>query len=150
MPLYLNTLGRGRVAVAICARCSRKMSIEELSSDPNAPGLQVCDGCKDDLDPWRLPPRMTEDISLRNPRPDLPLQVDLVFSIQITMLSGAFIIGETFVGRLSQATGVVDSVVIGSPDVLFYTLGEGLDFELSEKIVGSSSGAVAIVDSEPS
>jgi hypothetical protein len=36
----------------------------------------VCDeGCKDQYDPYRLPARQTERITLRWPRPDTPLTV---------------------------------------------------------------------------
>jgi len=36
----------------------------------------VCDeGCKDQYDPYRLPARQTERITLRWPRPDTPLEV---------------------------------------------------------------------------
>lgn len=74
MPLYLNTLGKSQVAVAICDRCHMKVSITHLISDPNSPGLRVCkDTCVDQFDPWRLPPRQTEDITLEYPRPDEPL-----------------------------------------------------------------------------
>lgn len=74
MPLYLNTLGRAVVAIGICDRCRTKKSIEDLHEDPNSPGLMVCDPCTDDFDPWRLPARMTEDITIRHPRPDEPLE----------------------------------------------------------------------------
>lgn len=74
MSRYLNTLGNGSVAVAICDRCKFKFPIGNLISDPNSPGLRVCkDTCADQYDPWRLPPRRTEDISLEFPRPDEPL-----------------------------------------------------------------------------
>lgn len=44
----------------------------ELSKDPNFPGLMVCEqGCKDQFDPYRLPARKTERITIRFPRPDL-------------------------------------------------------------------------------
>lgn len=43
-----------------------------MRSDPNFPGLRVCDqGCADQKDPYRLPARKTERIALRFPRPDL-------------------------------------------------------------------------------
>jgi hypothetical protein len=88
MPLYLDTTGNSSVAVAICGRCSIKFPIGELTEDPNAPGLLVCGrpgqmtgkgtwtggyGCADMIDPYRLPPRETEDITIRMPRPDTPL-----------------------------------------------------------------------------
>ncbi len=74
MPLYLNTLHNAQVAIAICDRCKMKQPIGKLTSDPNSPGLRVCDpGCVDQYDPWRLPARRPENITLRYPRPDVPL-----------------------------------------------------------------------------
>lgn len=63
----------GRVAIAICGRCSFKKPYSELSSDSNVPELRVCKDCKDELDPYRLPPRQPDAFILRKPRPDLPL-----------------------------------------------------------------------------
>jgi hypothetical protein len=49
----------------------------EMSSDTNFPGLQVCaQGCKDQLDPYRLPARKTERITIRFPRPDVSVATD--------------------------------------------------------------------------
>ena len=73
MPLYLSTEGLASVAIGICGRCSQKFPIGELMSDPNSPGLMVCQDDIDQYDPWRLPPRELEDITLRMPRPDVPL-----------------------------------------------------------------------------
>jgi hypothetical protein len=73
MPLYLDTRGKIYAAVAICDRCSRKFPLEELMSDPNAPGLRVCKADLDELDPYRLPARQTERITLPFVRPDTPL-----------------------------------------------------------------------------
>ena len=42
-------------------------------ADPNAPGLRVCFEDRDQLDPWRLPPRSPDRITLDHPRPDDPL-----------------------------------------------------------------------------
>jgi hypothetical protein len=39
--------------------------------DPNFPGMRVCKVDLDNFDPWRLPARQTENISLRFPRPDV-------------------------------------------------------------------------------
>ena len=48
-----------------------------MRSDPNFPGLQVCDqGCADQFDPYRLPARKTEKITIRFPRPDADIAVD--------------------------------------------------------------------------
>ena len=63
----------GRIAKAICGRCSFKKDYQELSPDPNVPGLRVCCDCKDQLDPYRLPPRQPDAFVLRHPRPDTPL-----------------------------------------------------------------------------
>lgn len=73
MPLYLDTRGRSTLGIGICARCSRKMSLDDLHSDPNFPGLMVCVADLDEFDPYRLPARQTEDITLRFVRPDVSI-----------------------------------------------------------------------------
>lgn len=73
MPRYLDTTGRTKLAIAICARCSRKFPYDELQQDPNFPGLYVCSDDLDVLDPWRLPARPSDDITLDHPRPDVQL-----------------------------------------------------------------------------
>lgn len=73
MPVFLDTTGRSTLAIGICGRCSRKFPLDELGPDPNYPGLMTCDADRDDYDPYRLPARQTEDITLRFPRPDTPL-----------------------------------------------------------------------------
>ncbi len=76
MPLYLDTRGRTSVAIGICGRCSVKYPIGELTPDPNYPGLLVCpDGCKDVLDPYRLPARVVERVALDFARPDVSVAV---------------------------------------------------------------------------
>lgn len=71
MSLYLDTRGQPTVAVGICDRCRMKRPLACLRPDNNSPGLRVCDrGCNDDLDPYRLPARRTEDVTLQYPRPD--------------------------------------------------------------------------------
>jgi hypothetical protein len=87
--LYLSTEGNSVVAIGICGRCSMKCALVDLHPDPNSPGLMVCgtpgamtgkgtwvggSGCADMYDPWRLPPREVECITLEYPRPDVPLQ----------------------------------------------------------------------------
>jgi hypothetical protein len=71
MPKFIDTRGRTKIAIAICGRCSQKFPYDELEEDPNIPGLFVCKDDKDQFDPWRLPARQTEDISLDHPRPDV-------------------------------------------------------------------------------
>ena len=73
MSVYLNTRGRSSLAIGICGRCSRKFPIDELMPDPNYPGLRVCRKDLDEFDPYRLPARPPENIAVRSPRPDTPL-----------------------------------------------------------------------------
>ena len=76
MPLYLDTRGRSTFGIGLCARCSRKFSLDDLQSDPNFPGLMVCKDDLDEFDPYRLPARQTEDITLRFVRPDESIATD--------------------------------------------------------------------------
>ena len=73
MARYLDTTGNATLGIGICDRCSRKFPLGELLTDPNAPGLRVCREDRDQLDPYRLPARQTEDITLRFVRPDVKL-----------------------------------------------------------------------------
>lgn len=73
MSIWLDTRGKTVIAVAICDRCHLKAPYVDMVSDPNSPGLRVHKHCVDIFDPWRLPARQTEDISLQHPRPDVPL-----------------------------------------------------------------------------
>lgn len=71
MSLFLDTRGLAWAGIGICDRCSRKFPIGELTSDPNSPGLRVCKDDRDELDPYRLPARQTERITLPFVRPDV-------------------------------------------------------------------------------
>lgn len=73
MSLFLDTRGLAYAGIGICDRCSRKFPIGSLMPDPNAPGLRVCKDDVDELDPYRLPARQTERITLPFVRPDVPL-----------------------------------------------------------------------------
>lgn len=73
MSLYVNTIGLSVIAIGICGRCSLKFPLIDLIEDPNSPGLLVCKDDVDDYDPYRLPPRETEIITLEYPRPDVRL-----------------------------------------------------------------------------
>ncbi len=70
MAVWLDPTGRSTYGIGICARCSRKFSIEDLYSDPNTPGLKVCIDDRDDYDPYRLEARQTEDVTLPFYRPE--------------------------------------------------------------------------------
>ena len=76
MSIYLNTRGRSTLAIGICGRCSRKMSLDDLYPDPNYPGLRVCRVDLDEYDPYRLPARQPEKIALQFARPDTPIGTD--------------------------------------------------------------------------
>jgi hypothetical protein len=67
---YIDTRGRKNLAIGLCDRCHRKFPIEELWSDRNSPGLKVCKADLDELDPYRLPARQSEQIALKHARPD--------------------------------------------------------------------------------
>jgi hypothetical protein len=75
MGLYLNPTGKSTFGLGICDRCRRKFSLDDLYSDPNSPGLRVCRADRDQFDPYRLPVRKAENITLRFVRPDVPLTV---------------------------------------------------------------------------
>lgn len=74
MSLFLDTRGLAYAAIGICDRCRKKFPLGELMADPNAPGLRVCRDDLDQLDPYRLPARQTERITLPFVRPDAPLE----------------------------------------------------------------------------
>lgn len=77
MPRFLDTTGNASIAIFICDRCKMKRPIIEAMSDPNFPGLVVCQqGCADEKDPYRLPARKTERITLKQPRPDVSVAVE--------------------------------------------------------------------------
>jgi hypothetical protein len=76
MSIYLDTRGKSNIGIGICDRCSRKFSLTELMSDPNSPGLRVCREDLDELDPYRLPPRQPDTITLPFVRPDTPIGTD--------------------------------------------------------------------------
>jgi len=74
MSEWLDPTGRTTYGIGICDRCHEKFSIEDLHPDPNTPGLRVCLADMDQFDPYRLPARQTENISLPFTRPDTPLE----------------------------------------------------------------------------
>lgn len=76
MSLFLDTRGLAWAGIGICDRCSRKFPIGELMPDPNYPGLRVCKVDVDELDPYRLPARQTERITLPFVRPDVSVATD--------------------------------------------------------------------------
>ena len=83
MPVYLDTRGNSVLSVAVCDRCNRKFPYVDLMPDPNFPGMRVCKDDLDNFDPWRLPARQTENISLRFPRPDVSIATGPVGGTQL-------------------------------------------------------------------
>lgn len=73
MPKYLDTRGHTTLGIGICDRCKIKFPLDELGPDPNTPGLRVCIDDRDEYDPWRLPAREADQITLPFVRPDAPL-----------------------------------------------------------------------------
>lgn len=74
MSKFLETRGNSVLTIAICDRCKMKRAYDDIEYDRNIPGLRVCKfGCNDERDPYRLPARQPEKISVRFPRPDAPL-----------------------------------------------------------------------------
>lgn len=73
MPRFLDTRGQPTLNVSLCARCGIKMPAAKLSPDPNSPGLLVCAKDRDRFDPYRLPPRQPDQISVPFVRPDTDL-----------------------------------------------------------------------------
>lgn len=66
----------GDLALFVCARCQRELPYKESRADGDkGAAVRVClrEGCWDRLDPWKLPPRQMEAISLQYPRPDVQL-----------------------------------------------------------------------------
>lgn len=71
----------GDLTIAVCDRCKKKMPYKTLRPDGNARGLRVCRDCWDEKDPYRLPARKTEQITLSKPRPDLSIPATTDFII---------------------------------------------------------------------
>lgn len=72
----MTMYGDGAINFGRCDRCGFRTPYQELRADGDAPGLRVCGrkGCRDEKDPWKLPPRQPDVIALRHPRPDVPFQ----------------------------------------------------------------------------
>ena len=110
MPKFLDTLGNADIAIAVCDRCKMKRAHSVMRSDPNFPGLQVCnEGCADEFDPYRLPARKTERINIRFPRPDLSVAVE--DNQLITGGYGAYIISTQQSGQIPEGDGNVEGIV---------------------------------------
>lgn len=90
----MSSYSPGKIAIAICGRCGLKKPYRELREDGNIKGLYVCsdDGCYDDIDPYKLPPRQPDAFTLHHPRPDLPIST---VPRTITLLDGEVLSTDT-------------------------------------------------------
>lgn len=77
MSIFLPAKNKGTMAIAVCDRCGTKMYLDDLKADGNSPGLRVCKDCWDVKDPWRLPARKTENITVKYPRPDTDIATEI-------------------------------------------------------------------------
>jgi len=110
MPRFLDTLGNSDIAIAVCDRCKMKRAHSVMRSDPNFPGLQVCnEGCADEFDPYRLPARKTERINIRFPRPDESVAVQN--NQLVTGGYGAYILSTQQSGQTPAEDGNVEGIV---------------------------------------
>lgn len=126
MPRYLDTRGNTTIAIAICARCSVKYPWTALKPDPNSPGLMCCpDGCRDELDPWRLPPRPADRISLEWARPDVSLSPGPQ-QVPVLPLQAA-------IGINAGGTGLVGSALEVGPDEALQ-VGAGLALQVGDLV----------------
>lgn len=71
--IFLNTTGNQTLGIGVCGRCNFKFPLDALKPDPNTPGLLVCLADRDDFDPYRMPARQADKITLPFVRPDVPL-----------------------------------------------------------------------------
>ena len=111
MPRFLDTRGNASLAIFVCDRCKMKRAIDEQMSDPNFPGLRVCQqGCADEKDPYRLPARKTERINLRFPRPDLSVAVQDNDLMTTQNGSGNFIISTEQNTQTPENNGNLDQL----------------------------------------
>ena len=146
MSLWLRTEGRTCVAVAICDRCKMKRYSDFLVPDPNTPGLRVCgDTCVDVLDPWRLAPRTTEDITVKGVRPEVALTNGRVYTMNYTPKSGSYTPGENILGVQSRTQAVLQLAAAG---VITYLEDGGLSFQVGEIVLGLTSGATGTCNSQ--
>jgi len=69
----------------------------------------VCDqGCRDELDPYRLPARKTERINLRFPRPDVSVADTNQYLVNDA--SGAYLISTEQNTQTPENNGNIDTI----------------------------------------
>jgi hypothetical protein len=73
--------------------------------------LRVCnEGCRDEFDPYRLPARQPEKISLRFPRPDVSVAVDP--DNLVTDTQGDYIISTEGNTQTPENNGNLDGISV--------------------------------------
>lgn len=70
MSRFLDTRGEAVLSPYQCDRCKQRGRFSEMVEDRDRQGLWVHRTCSDELDPWKLPPRSSEDVTIPHPRPD--------------------------------------------------------------------------------
>lgn len=65
----------GHLAIAVCPRCKFKRYYGDLERDPNTNQMVCKYGCVDIYDPYRLPPKAPDQLTLQYPRSEEPLVV---------------------------------------------------------------------------
>lgn len=90
MPRFLNTRGQPTLGIAICSRCQRKAMLADLIEDGNIKNFYVhkphlSPGCWDKYDPFRLPPRQPDKLTLPFVRPDVPMDVPAADAAQLPL-----------------------------------------------------------------
>jgi len=114
MPRFLDTHGLSDIAIFVCDRCKMKRPHAEARNDPNFPGLLVCaQGCADQKDPYRLPARQTERITIRFPRPDVSVAVNP--NNLTTGDYGGYVISTDTSGGIVQNDGNLDGLSVTPP-----------------------------------
>ena len=71
--VFLNTKGNSTLGIGICSRCQFRFPLHMLQDDPNIPNFKVCAADRDDFDPYRMPARQPDMLTLPFIRPDVPL-----------------------------------------------------------------------------
>ena len=111
MPRFIDTTGNASLAIFICDRCRMKRPIDESMSDHNFAGLKVCQqGCADEKDPYRLPARKTEKITLRFPRPDV--NIDVNPNDIVTTIYGSDVLSTTQSGANPSQSGNSQPIIL--------------------------------------
>jgi hypothetical protein len=74
MPTFLKPNASNiSYGIGVCDRCKKKMFLDDLKPDGAVSSLRVCEKCYDQPDPYLIPARLVEKITLDHPRPDVKL-----------------------------------------------------------------------------